>query len=37
MFEKLKKLKERFIELTELISKPEIISDREQWQKLVKE
>ena len=37
MFEKLKKLKERFVELTELISKPEIISDREQWQKLVKE
>lgn len=37
MLEKTKKIKERFDELTELISKPEIIADNAQWQKLVKE
>ena len=37
MFEKLKLMKERFAYLTDEISKPEIIADRELWQKLVKE
>lgn len=37
MFEKLESIKERFDYLTEQISKPEIIADRETWQKLVKE
>jgi len=37
MFEKLKKMKERFNELNELIAKPEIISNQAEWKKLVKE
>ena len=37
MFEKLKLMKERFDYLTDEISKPEVIADRELWQKLVKE
>ena len=37
MFEKLKLIKERFAYLTDEISKPEVIADRELWQKLVKE
>ena len=37
MFEKLKLMKERFAYLTDEISKPEVIADRELWQKLVKE
>lgn len=37
MFEKLKLMKERFTYLTDEISKPEVIADRELWQKLVKE
>lgn len=37
MFEKLKKLKERFNELTELISDPKVIERQSEWKKLVKE
>lgn len=37
MFEKLKLMKERFAYLTDEISKPEVIADRELWHKLVKE
>ena len=37
MFEKLKLMKERFAYLTDEISKPEVIADRELWQKLVQE
>ena len=37
MFEKLKLMKERFAYLTDEISKPEVIADRELLQKLVKE
>ena len=37
MLEKLKILKEKFIELTKKISDPEILADQQQWQKLVKE
>ena len=37
MLEKTKKIKQRFDELTELISRPEILSDMNQWKKLVKE
>ena len=37
MFEKLNLMKERFAYLTDEISKPEVIADRELWQKLVKE
>jgi len=37
LLEKTKKSKERFDELTELIMKPEIISDNREWKKLVKE
>ena len=37
MIEKTINLKKRFDELTDLISKPEIIADQKQWKKLVKE
>ncbi len=37
MFDKLQLMKERFNYLTDEISKPEVIADRELWQKLVKE
>lgn len=37
MFEKLRLLKARFEELTKLISDPEVIKDKNEWQKLVKE
>ncbi len=37
MLEQTQKIKERFDELTDLISKPEIIADTKKWQKLVKE
>ena len=37
MLEKLRKIKQRFDELTEEIVKPEIIADNKQWKKLVKE
>ena len=37
MIEKTVNLKKRFDELTDLISKPEIIADQKQWKKLVKE
>ncbi len=37
MIEKTINFKKRFDELTELISKPEIIADQKQWKKLVKE
>lgn len=37
MFEKLKALKERYLELTAQIADPKIIADRTAWQKLVKE
>lgn len=37
LLEKTKKSKERFDELTELVMKPEIISDNHEWKKLVKE
>ena len=37
MFERLKKMLERFEELTQLISDPAIIADQARWQKLCKE
>mgnify|MGYP004688188053 CR=1 FL=1 len=37
MLDKTITFKKRFDELTELISKPEIIADQQQWKKLVKE
>ena len=37
MLEKTLKFKQRYDELTELVSKPEIIADNKQWKKLVKE
>ena len=37
MFEKLKKMKQRFDELTELISDPKMIDNQNEWKKLVKE
>lgn len=37
MLEKLKILKQKFIELTAKISDPEILADQQTWQKLVKE
>ena len=37
MFERLAGMKARFEELTELIVKPEIIADQNEWKKLVKE
>ena len=37
MIEKLKKLKERYIELTALVSDPSIIADQREWSKLAKE
>ncbi len=37
MFEKLDFMRARFIELNELIGKPEIVAKQEEWQKLVKE
>ena len=37
MFEKLKALKERYDELTELMADPKVIADRALWQKYVKE
>ena len=37
MFEKLDFMRTRFVELNELIGKPEIVAKQEEWQKLVKE
>ena len=37
MFEKLKALRERFLELDKLIADNDIIANQEEWQKLVKE
>jgi peptide chain release factor 1 len=37
MLEKLKKIKEKYDELTDMIVKPEVIANNEEWQKLVKE
>jgi peptide chain release factor 1 len=37
MIEKLKALKEKFMQITEQIADPEIIADQPQWQKLCKE
>ena len=37
MLDKLNKLKERYAFLTEEIGKSEVISKRDEWQKLVKE
>lgn len=37
MFERLELIKKRFEELSELIAKPEVIANRDEWQKLVKE
>ena len=37
MFEKLENVEKRYEELTKLISDPEIISNHEEWQKLMKE
>ena len=37
MLDKTITFKKRFDELTDLISKPEIIADQQQWKKLVKE
>ena len=37
MLDKTTKIKQRYDELTELIVKPEIIADNNEWKKLVKE
>ena len=37
MFEKLENVEKRYDELTKLISNPEVISNHEEWQKLMKE
>ncbi len=37
MFEKLDLMRKRFLELNELIGKPEIVARQDEWQKLVKE
>ena len=37
MFEKLDFMRARFVELNELIGKPEIVAKQDEWQKLVKE
>ena len=37
MFEKLENVEKRYDELTKLISDPEVISNHEEWQKLMKE
>lgn len=37
MFERLEKMRLRFIELNELIAKPEIVARQDEWQKYVKE
>ena len=37
MIDKTINIKKRFDELTDLISKPEIIADQKEWKKLVKE
>ena len=37
MFEKLENVEKRYEELTKLISDPEVISNHEEWQKLMKE
>ncbi len=37
MIEKTSNIKKRFDELTDLISKPEVIADQKEWKKLVKE
>ena len=37
MFEKLDFMRARFVELNELIGKPDIVAKQEEWQKLVKE
>ena len=35
--QKLENIKQKYISLTELISKPEVIADNKEWTKLVKE
>ena len=37
MFEKLESLYKKYLELTQLISDPEVIADQQSWQKYVKE
>ena len=37
MFTKLEKLKEKYLELSKQINEPEVMNDRQLWQKLVKE
>ena len=37
MIEKLKQMKEKFIQITELISDPSVIQDTKRWQSLCKE
>lgn len=37
MFDKLDFIEERYNELTEKISDPDVLADRERWSKLVKE
>lgn len=37
MFEKLEKVKERYFEIAELLSKPETINDQKEFKKLSKE
>lgn len=37
MFERLKKMKERYEELNDLIGRPEVVARQEEWQKAVKE
>ena len=37
MFEKLEEVEKRYVELTKLISDPEVIANQSEWQKLVKE
>ena len=37
MFEKLKQMREKFVQITELISDPSVIADTSRWQGLCKE
>ena len=37
MIEKLKQMKEKFLQITELISDPSVIADTKRWQQLCKE
>ena len=37
MFDKLKKMKERYLELTDKLADPAVIANQQEWQKVAKE